>query len=69
MPTDCRSCKKAVEFGPVLQSAISIPENMGRPAGMLHQERAKSLTEDSCNKIINKNDSSCKTPDFSKRMC
>ena len=37
---------------------------MGRPAGMLHQERAESLTEDGGNKIINKNDSSCKTPDF-----
>ena len=31
---------------------------------MFHKERAKSLTEDSTNKIINKNDSSCKTPDF-----
>lgn len=34
---------------------------------MFHKERAKSLTEDSTNKIINKNDSSCKTPDFWKK--
>ena len=35
---------------------------------MFHKERAKSLTEDSTNKIINKNDSSCKTPDFWKKL-
>ena len=60
--------KRQLSFVPVLQGAISIQENTRRPAGMFHKERAKSLTEDSTNKIINKNDSSCKTPDFWKKL-